>query len=83
MKRSASIYRIRPIDDCADIGIKAELARIREAERTRSRRGFQGGGATGRQRPRVGVEPETVEMSDPGCDNLSVMPTTARRAEEK
>ncbi|AQQ29924.1 hypothetical protein A8E97_19590 [Burkholderia cenocepacia] len=82
MKRSASIYRIRPIDDCAGIGIKGESARMREAERTRSRRGFQGM-PTGRQRPRVGVEPEAVEMSDPGCGNLSVMPRTARRVEEK
>ncbi|MCW3740564.1 hypothetical protein A8E25_13010 [Burkholderia cenocepacia] len=82
MKQFAAIYRICPIDDRVGTGVRAESVRTPEVE--------QAGGAavsrgvsTGRQRPQVGVGSAAVEMSDGGCDNLSVMPSAARRIEEK
>ncbi|WP_105133522.1 hypothetical protein [Burkholderia sp. BE12] len=81
MKQSASIYRICPIDDDVDIGVKAESLRMPEAELTRSRRVFRVM-ATGRQRPRVGVA-TGPEMSDPWRGDLTLMRSARRRVEEK
>jgi len=77
MKQSASIYRICPIDDRIDIGVRAESARMPEVERVRSRRVFRVV-STGRQRPWVGVESEgrNVRLE---CRNLSATPLPARR----
>ena len=72
MKQFAAIYRICPIDDRVGTGVRAESVRTPEVE--------QAGGAAV---SRGGVGSAAVEMSDRGCGNLSVMPSAARRVEEK
>ena len=80
MKQSASIYRICPIDDRIDIGVRAESAHMPEVERVGSWRVF-GVVSTGRQRPRVGVASEGGRNVRLESRNLSATPPPPRRGE--